>query len=428
MSTNQPTDHSTNRLTDHLSPVWSRYGSFITTRGEGVYVYDANGNRYLDFTSGIGVVNTGHCHPKVVEAIREQAGNIIHAELNIQYHEPLLRLVEALLTIMPPALDSFFFSNSGAEAIEAAIKLARQTTRRPNIIAFQGAFHGRTNAAMALTSSKAIYRKGYAPLMSGVHIAPFPYTYRLQMSDDEASDFCLNELRFLLATQTPPDEIAAILIESVLGEGGYVVPPKKFMQGLRALCDELDILLIADEVQSGFGRTGKWFAFEHFGIVPDIVVMAKGIASGMPLSGIAARKALMDKWIPGTHGGTYTGNAVACAAAVATIHAMREEKMIENAARMGEFFMDGLSELQSRHSVIGDVRGLGLMIAAEFGEPRKPNTHAAHVARDLAQAEKLLLLTCGPYDNVIRFVPPLIVNQQQVEEALHVMDKALTRV
>ncbi len=424
---NHPSATLRTGLTTHLSPVWSRYGDFVTERGEGVYVYDSEGNRYLDFTSGIGVVNTGHCHPKVVEAIREQAGKIIHAELNIQYHRPVLNLVEELLSVLPKPIDSFFFSNSGAEAVEAAVKLARQTTRRPNIIAFQGAFHGRTNAAMALTSSKAHYRTGFSPFMSGVHIAPFPYTYRLQMSDDEASEFCLNELRYLFATQTPPDEVAAVLIESVLGEGGYVIPPKKFMQGLRALCDEYGLLLILDEVQSGFGRTGQWFAFEHFGIVPDIVVMAKGLASGMPLSAIAARKELMDKWIPGTHGGTYTGNAVACAAAVATIQVLREEKLIENAAKMGEVLLDGLSELQSRHAVIGEVRGLGLMVAAEFGAPRQPDTQAAKTIRQKAQEQKLLLLTCGPYDNIIRFVPPLVVNQQQVEEALQVIEKVMNK-
>ena len=421
-------NHKAADLARHLSPVWARYGNFVTARGEGVYVYDADGQRYLDFTSGIGVTNTGHCHPRVVEAIREQAGKIIHAEINIQYHEPVLNLIEQLLSILPQTLDAFFFTNSGAEAIEAAVKLARQVTRRPNIIAFQGAFHGRTNAAMALTSSKALYRTGYAPLMSGVHIAPFPYTYRMQMSDDEASDFCLDELRYLLATQTPPEEVAGVLIESVLGEGGYVVPPRKFMQGLRALCDEQHMLLILDEVQSGFGRTGRWFAFEHFGIVPDMVTMAKGIASGMPLSALATSQALMDKWIPGTHGGTYTCNPVSCAAAVATIQVMKEEKLVENAARLGEVLMDGLSELQSRFPVIGDVRGLGLMLAAEFGAPRAPDGKAAHAARDAAQDERLLLLTCGPYDNTIRFVPPLIVNQSQVEDALTIFERALAKV
>jgi 4-aminobutyrate aminotransferase len=409
----------------HLSPVWGRYGDFIAARAEGVYVYDTEGKRHLDFTSGIGVTNTGHCHPKVVAAIREQAGKMIHAELNLQYHEPAFRLVEELLTVVPPSLDSFFFTNSGAEAIEAAVKLARQTSRRPNIIAFQGAFHGRTNAATALTSSKAIYRTGYAPLMAGVHIAPFPYAYRLQMTEEQASDFCLNELRYMLATQTPADEVAAILIESVIGEGGYVVPQPSFMRGLRALCDEHHILLILDEVQSGFGRTGKWFACEHFGIVPDIMVMAKGIASGLPLSAIAASSELMSKWIVGTHGGTYTANAIACAAAAATIQAMREERMIENAARMGEVLKDGLTELQSRHPVIGEVRGLGLMIAAEFGTPRAPDTKTSKAVQHRAGDEGLMLLTCGPFDNVIRFVPPLVVNASQVEDALRIMEKAL---
>jgi 4-aminobutyrate aminotransferase len=412
----------------HLSPVWGRYGDFVAARAEGVYVYDTEGKRHLDFTSGIGVTNTGHCHPKVVAAIREQAGKMIHAELNIQYHEPVFRLVEELLTVVPAPLDSFFFTNSGAEAIEASVKLARQTSHRPNIIAFQGAFHGRTNAAMALTSSKANYRKGYAPLMAGVHIAPFPYAFRLQMTEEQASDFCLNELRYMLDTQTPPDEVAAILIESVLGEGGYIVPQASFMRGLRALCDEHGILLILDEVQSGFGRTGKWFACEHFGIVPDIMVMAKGIASGLPLSAIAASSALMSQWMVGTHGGTYTGNAIACAAAVATIQAMRDERMVENAAQMGELLRDGLTELQSRHPAIGQVRGLGLMIAAEFGSPRAPDTKLCKAVLHRAGDDGLMLLTCGPFDNVIRFVPPLVVNAGQVEDALRILETALQSV
>ena len=409
----------------HLSPIWGRYGDFVAARAEGVYVYDTEGKRHLDFTSGIGVTNTGHCHPKVVAAIRAQAGKMIHAELNIQYHEPVFRLVEELLTVVPAPLDSFFFTNSGAEAIEASVKLARQTSHRPNIIAFQGGFHGRTNATMALTSSKASYRKGYGPLMAGVHIAPFPYAYRLQLTEEQASDFCLNELRYMLATQTPPDEVAAILIESVMGEGGYVVPQTSFMRGLRALCDEHGILLILDEVQSGFGRTGKWFACEHFGIVPDIMVMAKGIASGLPLSAIAVSTALMSQWVVGTHGGTYTGNAIACAAAVATIQAMRDEHMLENAAQMGELLRDGLTELQSRHPAIGQVRGMGLMIAAEFGTPRAPDTKLSKAVLHRAGDDGLMLLTCGPFDNVIRFVPPLVVNAGQVEDALRIVEKAL---
>lgn len=413
---------------NHLSAVWGRYGDFIADHAEGVYVYDTNGHRHLDFTSGIGVTNTGHCHPKVVAAIREQAGKMIHAELNIQYHQPVFRLIDELQTVVPKALDGFFFTNSGAEAIEGSIKLARQTTGRPNVIAFQGAFHGRTYMAMSLTNSKAMYRKGYAPLVAGVYIAPFPYSYRLQMSEADATDFCLNELRFMFATQTPPEEVAAILIESVLGEGGYVVPPKAFMQGLRQICDEFGMLLILDEVQSGFGRTGKWFACEHFGVTPDIMVMAKGIASGMPLSAIAARKAIMDKWIVSSHGGTYTGNAVACAAAVATIQAMKEEGMIANSAKMGEVLKDGLTELQSRYTFISDVRGLGLMVAAEFGAPRQPNTKAAKDVLHRASDDGLMLLTCGSFDNVIRFVPPLIVNQSQVEDALNILDKALSKV
>lgn len=300
---------------DSLSPVWTHLTQIVVERAEGAYLYDVEGNQYLDFTSGIGVTNTGHCHPRVVEAIREQAGRLLHGQANIIFHPPMLRLVEELRTVAPPSLGSFFFSNSGAEAVEASIKLARQATGRTNIIVFQGSFHGRTVGTMSMTTSKTVYRIGYQPLMPGVFVAPFPYAYRYGWDEETTVDFCLNELDFLLLSQTAPSETAAIIIEPVLGEGGYVVPPQRFMAALRALCDEHGILLIADEVQSGFGRTGKFFAHEHFGITPDIMVMAKGLASGLPLSGIAASKDLMAKWLPGSHGGTYGGNALACAAA-----------------------------------------------------------------------------------------------------------------
>ncbi|MBN1667928.1 MAG: aminotransferase class III-fold pyridoxal phosphate-dependent enzyme, partial [Anaerolineales bacterium] len=266
----------------HLSPVWTHYTSIVVERGEGCYLYDQEGNAYLDFTCGIGVTNTGHCHPHVVEAIRKQAGLLLHGQVNIVYHKPLLELVAELRGIVPPELDVFFFSNSGAEAIEGAMKLARQATGRTNIIVFQGSFHGRTVGTMSLTTSKTVYRVGYQPLMSGVFVAPYPYAYRFGWDAEKTSQWCLDELEFLLLTQTAPQETAAILIEPVLGEGGYVVPPASFLKGLREICDRHGILLILDEVQSGFGRTGRWFAHEHFGVTPDIMTVAKGIASGLP--------------------------------------------------------------------------------------------------------------------------------------------------
>lgn len=412
--------------TRHLSPVWSRITDIVVERGEGAYLYDVHGRRYLDFTCGIAVTNTGHCHPRVVEAIREQAGRIIHAQVNILYHEPLLRLVEVLREVVPAHLDSFFFSNSGAEALEGAVKLARHATGRPNVVVFQGSFHGRTNLTMAMTTSRTVYRQNYQPLAAGVFVAPYPYAYRYGWDAEETSAWCLKELRHLLASQTSPGETAAIVVEPVLGEGGYVVPPASFLRGLRDVCDEHGILLVADEVQTGFGRTGRFFAVEHFQIRPDILTMAKGLASGLPLSGVAAPRALMERWIPGTHGGTYGGNAVACAAAEATVRVLKEEGLVENAARLGEVLLAGLRDIQERCSLLGDVRGLGLMVGAEFTMPDgSPATALVKdvVARCLEQG--LLLLTCGTYGNVIRWIPPLVVTREQIEGALEIFRGAV---
>jgi len=415
----------TNSL-DLISPIWTRYTPIVAERAEGAIVYDRDGTRYLDFTCGIGVTNTGHCHPKVVRAIQEQAAKLLHGQANIIFHLPLLELVEELRTVVAPALDSFFFSNSGAEAIEGAVKLARHATGRPNVIVFQGSFHGRTALTMALTTSKTIYRAGFQPLPAGVFVAPYPYAYRYGWSPQETVAFCLWELEFLLKTQTAPSETAAILVEPVLGEGGYVVPPPGFLAGLRRTCDEHGILLIADEIQSGCGRTGRWFAVEHFGVVPDVMTMAKGLASGLPLSGIAARRELMERWIPGSHGGTYGGNAVACAAAVATIRTIREENLLENAQRMGLRLMDGLRQIQAQYPTIGDVRGLGLMVGAEFTAPDgTPATALAKAVVKDCLKRRLMLLTCGPWDNTVRWIPPLIVTPEQIEEALAAFQDAL---
>jgi len=410
----------------HLSPVWTHLSDVVIDRAEGATVYTSDGQHYLDFTSGIGVTNTGHCHPQVVAAVQAQAERVIHAQINIYYHRPILELIEALRPVVPAGLDSFFFSNSGAEAVEASIKLARQATGKPNIIVFQGSFHGRTVATMSCTTSKTIYRLRYQPLMPGVFVAPYPYAYYYGWEAEETSRWCLKQLRHLLASQTDPSETAAILVEPVLGEGGYVPPPPSFLPGVRRICDEHDILLIADEVQSGFGRTGRFFAVEHFEVTPDIMVMAKGLGSGFPISGIAARQGLMDRWVPGSHGGTYGGNAVCCAAAAATVRVIEEEGLVENAARMGERLLDGLHELQSQHPAIGDVRGLGLMVGTEFttadSEPDKPTAKAVQ-QRCLERG--LFLLTCGCYDNVIRWIPPLVVDAEQIEQALGIFAQAL---
>jgi 4-aminobutyrate aminotransferase len=412
----------------HISPIWSRSATIVAERGEGAYIYTTDGQKLLDFTCGIGVTNTGHAHPRVVKAIQDQAAKLLHGQANIVYHEPMLRLVDELLKVVPEKLNSFYFSNSGAEILEGAVKLAKHATKRPNVIVFDGSFHGRTHLTMSMTTSKTIYRVGYQPLVPGIFVTPYPYTYKLEMNEDEATDYCISKLKYLLKAQTAPEETAAIVIEPVLGEGGYVVPPVRFMHELRDLCDHYGILLVADEVQSGFGRTGKWFAVEHFGIVPDILTMAKGIASGMPLSGLAASPDLMSKWIPGTHGGTYGGNAVSCAAAVATIQTMRDENLIENAVKMGEVLVAGLRKLQEEYPEIGDVRGAGLMVATEFTDPRKqPWTDRAKAVTKNALGEGLMLLTCGSYDNTIRWIPPLVVNETQIKDALGLFEVALKK-
>lgn len=409
-----------------ISPVWSRSAAIVADYGEGVYLVDVAGKRYLDFTSGIGVTNTGHAHPKVVTAVQQQAAKLLHAQANIVYHEPMMQLTEELSQILPEKLDTYFFSNSGAEAVEAAVKLARAAMRKPNIIVFQGSFHGRTHATMAMTTSKTIYRAGYQPLVPGIFVAPFPYAYHYGWDEETTVDFCIKELKYLLKAQTAPEETAAMVIEPVLGEGGYVPAPDRFMHKLREICDEYGILLVVDEVQSGFGRTGEWFAIDHSGVVPDIVIMAKGLASGMPLSGIAAPRELMNKWPPGSHGGTYGGNAVACAASVATIQAMRDEGMIANAQKMGDVLMTGLRKLQEEHPEIGDIRGRGLMVATEFSKPNgEPWAEKAGVVTSVCRENGLLLLTCGAYGNVVRWIPPLVVNQEQVQEALTVFAGAL---
>ncbi len=297
---------------DLLAPVWTHLTRIQPVRAEGVYLYDAQGNRYMDFTSGIGVTNTGHCHPRVVHAIREQAERLIFGQMNIVIPPATLRLAEKLHQVTPPGLDRFFFSNSGAEAVEAAVKLARAATGRRNIVVFQGSFHGRTHQTMAMTTSKYIYRHDYQPLPGGIFVAPFPYSYRFGWDEERTVAFCLDQLDYLLHGQSAPDETAAFVVEPVLGEGGYVPAPDTFLQELRRLADRHGILLVVDEVQTGFGRTGRFFCIEHPGIEPDILVMAKGMGSGMPISGIASRADLMARWRPGTHGGTYGGgNALA---------------------------------------------------------------------------------------------------------------------
>ncbi len=410
----------------------------IVVRGEGSYIWDQDGRRYLDFTSGIGVTNTGHCHPRVVAAIRQQAGLFLHAQQNVAHHEPMLRLIKALREVLPPSLDTFFFANSGAEAVEASVKFARQFTNKTNIIAFQGAFHGRTAGTMSLTASKTVYRSGYQPLMPGVFFAPYAYCYRCPKAEanpqkygfDRDCNWAIEQVRFILKSQTSPEETAAILVEPVIGEGGYIVPPKRFIQGLRQLCNEQNLLLIMDEVQSGFGRTGRFFAFEHFDIVPDILIVSKALASGIPLSSVITRRELMNRTKPGSNGGTFGGNAVACAAAEATVQVLREERLVENADRLGKTLLLRLKAIQERHPCIGDVRGLGLMVGVEFVIPnsRTPDADKTKKVQKACLEEGLVLLTCGTYDNIIRWIPPLIIKDKELEEALNIFDKVMERI
>lgn len=414
---------------DKLLPrVVGRYSPLVVDHGEGIYIWDTDGERYADFTSGIGVTNTGHCHPRVVSAIQEQAAKIIHAQANIFAHEPMMRAAVALTETLPASLDQVFWTNSGAEAIEGALKLAKVATGRPAIIAFRGGFHGRTHAAMAVTSSRVKVRGHYEPLLPSVYHAPFPYVFRSPYKGppEEADLHYFAELEAMFDQLVMPDDVAAILMESVVGEGGYIVPPTRWVQNVRALCDRHGILLIMDEIQSGMGRTGRMWGFEHFDVVPDIITVAKGIASGMPVSAVVAGRALMDRWAPGAHGGTYGGNAVGTAAAAATLAVMRDERLPENSARLGKVLLAGLREIQADHPVIGDVRGLGLMLATEFVTATgAPNPEAVARVIDRCFAEKTLLLTCGTYDQAIRIIPPLVVDEEQIQEFLAVYRRAV---
>ena len=371
----------------------------------------------------------GHAHPKVAKAIADQAARLIHGQANIVYHKPMLELIDEMSSIIAwPELSEYFFSNSGAEIVEAAVKLAKHATQRPNVIVFRGSFHGRTHLTMAMTTSKTIYRVGYQPLVSGIFVAPYPYAYQLKMNEADTTAYCIHELKRLLKSQTAPEETACIVIEPVLGEGGYVVPPADFLKELRHICDQYGILLVADEVQSGIARTGAWFAMEHFGVQPDILVTAKGIASGMPLSALVTRKDLMAKWTPGTHGGTYGGNAVACAAAVATIRAIKEEEILDNVNARSEQLLSGLRRLQKDFPAIGDVRGKGLMVATEFSKHGEPDTDTSKAVVNAAFERGLMLLTCGTYDNIIRWIPPLIVSESEMHGALRIFASALDAV
>ncbi|UFU02268.1 aminotransferase class III-fold pyridoxal phosphate-dependent enzyme [Ruania suaedae] len=409
-----------------LSPLLKQATPVLVDHGEGSYLYDTDGRRFLDFTAGIGVTSTGHCHPHVVAAAQAQVGSLIHGQYTTVMHKPMLALTEKLGSVLPEGLDSVFYSNSGSEAIEASLRLVRQATGRPNVIVFHGGFHGRTVAAATMTTSGTRFSAGFSPLMGGVHVAPFPTAYRYGWSEEEATDFALAELDYIFATLTSPAETAAFMVEPVLGEGGYIPGNTRFFRGLRERADQHGILLVMDEIQTGFGRTGAYFGHQHFDVRPDVMTMAKGLASGFPISGIAASRELMSKAWPGSQGGTYGGNAVACAAAVATLEVIENENLVGNAAERGVQLLEGARGAAT--DAVGDVRGLGLLVGSEFTTDGKPDTARAAAAQKLAGEKGLLLLTCGAYMNVVRMIPPLVVTSEQVEDALAIWREVLAEV
>ena len=414
-----------------ITPSYTRDYPFVMDHGKGAEVWDVDGNRYIDFTTGIAVLATGHAHPKVVKAVQEQAARYLHMS-GTDFYEPMqVKLAEKLDEIAPFGERArTYFSNSGTETVEAALKLARHYTGRAQFIGFIGGFHGRTMGALAFTSSKFKQRADYFPMMPGVTHVPFPDPYRPILNMDGYRDYGERVVRYIedtiFRTIVPGDEVAGILVEPIQGEGGYIVPPDSFLPALRDLCDRYDILLIADEVQSGMGRTGKWWAIEHWGVEPDIVCSAKGIASGMPLGAVIARESVMT-WGRGAQGSTYGGNPVACAASLATIELL-EGGYIQNAAEIGQYIMDALQEIMSRHPSIGLVRGKGLMIGLEIvasRETRQPAPALRDRTIQHAFAEGLLLLGCGI--SALRLMPPLNLSRELADEALEMLDRALSR-
>jgi 4-aminobutyrate aminotransferase len=417
---------------EFVSPSYTRDYPLVAQRGRGASVEDVDGNVFLDFAAGIAVVSTGHCHPDVVRAIERQAETLIHMSGTDFYYPLLARLAEKLAEIAPGNFPKrVVFGNSGTEAIEAAIKIARYHTRRHRLIAFLGGFHGRTLGALSLTASKAVQRRGFGPLLGGVTHVPYPDPYHCpaehrapEMCDCDSTEFIEKQL---FRTAVPADEVAAIVVEPIQGEGGYIVPPAGFLGRLRQLADRHGILLIFDEVQCGMGRTGKMWASEHSGVAPDILVTAKGIASGLPLGVAVARAELMD-WPPGAHASTFGGNPVACAAALETVRLL-EEKYVANAARMGEYIMERLAGWPRRHPLVGQVRGRGLMIGIELvksQESRAPNPEARHQVIEKAFQQGLLVLGCG--ESTVRLMPPLVIEREHADTALAILDASLSEV
>jgi 4-aminobutyrate aminotransferase len=416
-----------------ISPSYTRSYPLVAKRGRGCRIEDADGNEFLDFAAGIAVASTGHCHPEVVAAIQKQAAELIHISGTDFYNEPLTQLAEKLSAIAPMrGPHKIFYGNSGAEAVECALKLARYHTGRQHIIAFLGAFHGRTMGALSLTASKPQQKRRFAPLVPGVTHVRYPYAYRGCIGGAQAEEaFSLGCARYieekLFKTVLPPEEVAAIFVEPIQGEGGYVVAPDNFMRELRGICDRHGILLVADEVQSGMGRTGKWWAIEHTGVEPDIITTAKGIASGMPLSACISRAEIMD-WAPGSHASTFGGNPVCIAAALATMGILEREG-IANAARVGGMMLERLNGWKKTHPMVGDVRGRGLMIGVELVKDkttREPVPALRNRVETLAFERGLIILGCG--ETTLRICPPLIISEQEATVALDILEDVIAQV
>ncbi|WP_163100503.1 aspartate aminotransferase family protein [Peribacillus alkalitolerans] len=420
-----------NEMSDLLAPSMAKdHPNLPVVKEEGCYYYGLDGKKYLDFTSGIATANTGHRHPKVVQAIKDAADQIMHGPSGVIMYESILKLAKELKLVLPEGLDCFFFANSGTEAIEGAIKLAKHVTRRPYVVSFIGCFHGRSLGSLSVTTSKSKYRK---------FLQPNGLAYQIPYADvkgcpagENPEEYCIHKLEkdfeTLFNHQVTPEEVACVIVEPVLGEGGYIVPPKSWLKKIREICTKHGILLIFDEVQTGFGRTGEWFAAQSFDVTPDIMAIAKGIASGLPLSATVASKELMKQWPLGSHGTTFGGNPIACSAALATLEVLKEEKLVENSKRMGQYAHQKLLDLQAKHSVIGSIRSIGLMIGIEIIDPMsgKPDGNALLNILDRCLEKGVLFYLCGNHGEVIRMIPPLTITQDQIDFGLQVLDEAIT--
>jgi 4-aminobutyrate aminotransferase len=415
----------------YISPSYTRSYPLVAKSGHGIVVTDVDGNEFFDFSAGIAVTSTGHCHPEVVAAIQKQAGELIHMSGTDFYYENMVQLAERLSKIAPmPGPHRIYYGNSGAEAVEAALKLARYHTKRQNVIAFFGAFHGRTMGALSLTASKPQQKRRFAPLVPGVTHVRYPDVYRgCSGGAQDAEAFALGCARYiedkLFKTILPPEEVAAIFIEPVQGEGGYVVAPTPFMQELRRICDKHGILLVVDEVQSGIGRTGKWWAVEHTGVQPDIICSAKGIASGMPLGVMMSRADIMD-WVPGSHASTFGGNPVCIAAALATLDVIEKENLLKNSAEVGAHMLKRMADWPKKHRIVGDVRGRGLMIGVEIVKDQKTKEYGAELRDrvvELAFERGILFLGCGP--STVRIAPPLVVTRDEADAAVDALEESI---